>query len=75
MFQNQVGEQKKGKYKFYFWKCTAHSVMKLLHEFVFASPDVGDIVAATDMVNDVQTISFLLCSLGSFGSLTRFFIY
>lgn len=24
--------------------------MKLLHEFVFAAPDVGDIVAATDMV-------------------------
>lgn len=51
VFQNRVG--KKGKLKFLFLiKCTYDDgVMKLLHEFVFASPDVGDIVAATDMVN------------------------
>ncbi|XP_037036673.1 maternal protein pumilio isoform X3 [Bradysia coprophila] len=29
--------------------------MKLLHEFVFASPDVGDIVAATDMITTSAT--------------------
>lgn len=36
--------------------------MKLLHEFVFAGPDVGDIVAATDMVFNVyfvvETLNF-----------------
>lgn len=45
--------------------------MKLLHEFVFASPDVGDIVAATDMVNYVQCISFFVYS-GALYSLLRF---